>query len=424
MNDFLEVFRPVGELTASTSNKNYKMELGRRFAGTTALIEMSSDWYPTGVKRKPYQVESRTALIRVEGALSMDPWYWDETGYGEIQSDVQFALSDEDVDQMLLVINSPGGCCDGAYETADAIQAANKIKPVYAVAAPFAYSAAYMLASQARKIWAPEISGGVGSIGVYCIHFDYSKMLEKAGIVATIIQAGEGKTDGNSWEPLSKDAQARIQADIDRLYGAFVSRVAKGRSLTESAIMELGAHCYDGQARWKEAGLADSVGTPELAIAAIAKSAVGKTTFPLAAAGGNKGGNMKDDLNPEASTAPVDPKVPAPAAGTQSQPKADAKLLANLCTAAGREDLLTGFINQDLTLEAATAELIKLRASGQHKPGQAGANFEINGSMQPLSGVADKEYKSGSLAARMRSKLKASGIRPVSERSATGEVRG
>jgi signal peptide peptidase SppA len=407
--------RPA-QLAGSFTNPNYRVELGRRFVGQPALIQMESAWMPSNQQRKPYAVVERTALICIDGCLSMDPWYWDETGYGEIQAEVKFATEDADVDRSLLVINSPGGSTDGAYETADMIRKMGKVKPIYAVAAPCAYSAAYLLASQTERIWAANISGGVGSIGVYCVHFDFSKAMAEAGIVPTIIEAGEGKTEGNPWEPLSKAAKARLQAEIDRLYKEFVARVARGRSASESEIIKLGAHCYDGATAAIAAGLADRTGSPDDALAALAKDAERSKLNPLAAAGA-KGGLMKDPNSPAAEApAPTAPPVAAPAAPSvaAADPVNVAKEISSLCQLAGRQDLLTKFIDGAYTVDKAKAELLNLRAEGK-SAGGANSPGELSNGIDGLSGFADQKTPKGTQAERMRSKLKAMGITPASE---------
>lgn len=208
------------------------------------------------------------AIIPILGVLSNDAWYRDTT-YRQIRTAVQEALNDQEVKAILLVIDSPGGECDDAFETAAFLAQAATEKPIAAVADTMAYSAAYLLASQAARVWAPVTTGGVGSVGVYAAHVDYSEMLAKAGIKVTFISAGEGKTDGNPYEPLSESAQEELQTEVDRLYGEFVAAVARGRKLPESAVVKLGARLYEGSERSLAAKLIDAAGTWQDAFAAL-----------------------------------------------------------------------------------------------------------------------------------------------------------
>lgn len=217
--------------------------------------------------RAPYEVVNGMAVVDVSGVLMAEESYWDGWGvssYRRIASEIMGAVEAADVDGILLRIDSPGGETDGAFETARVIAEAAKKKPVWAVADVSAYSAAYLMASAAGRLIAAPESGGLGSIGVYALHMDYSGYLKEAGIRPTFIKAGDGKTDGNPYEPLSKAARDDWQAEVDRLYEAFVSAVASGRGLAESVIKnEIGARTYHGGDALVSMGLADGIGTFE-----------------------------------------------------------------------------------------------------------------------------------------------------------------
>jgi len=243
------------------------------------MIEMAavSDSY---AERKPYEVVEGVAVFGISGVLSNDPMFGD-TSYASIQDALRQADADPNVKSIVAVCDSPGGSCEMAFETAGLWADVNKRKPICAVADPNSYSAMYLLASQSSEIWAPQTSGGVGSIGVYAAHADMSQMLDKMGIKVTLISAGEGKTEGNPYEPLSESAYAEIKGDVDRLYGEFVASVARGRKMPESQVVKRGARLYRGSASALGSGLADRVGTPDEAWYAMAsKSSVASATIP------------------------------------------------------------------------------------------------------------------------------------------------
>lgn len=62
-------------------------------------------------------------------------------------------------------------------------------------------------------------TGGVGSIGVIALHVDQSVADSKNGLSYTAITAGARKSDYSPHEPLPTEAQARLQAEVNRLYG-------------------------------------------------------------------------------------------------------------------------------------------------------------------------------------------------------------
>ena len=187
------------------------------------------------------------------------------TSYAEITSLLDAAQADPAIDGILLDIDSPGGEASGSFELARQIREASTIKPVWAVANDAAYSAAYALAASAERLVVTE-TGGVGSIGVITLHIDQSVKDANDGYRFTAITAGTHKNDFSPHQPLTDDAKAELQAEVDRLYGLFVDHVATMRALSAGAVRTTEAGLFFGP-NAISAGLADSVGTFESAIA-------------------------------------------------------------------------------------------------------------------------------------------------------------
>jgi signal peptide peptidase SppA len=152
------------------------------------------------------------------------------------REDFRAALADDNVSAIIIDIDSPGGLIDQVPETAAEILAArNPDKPIVAVANTLAASAAYWIASAADEISVTP-SGQVGSVGVFTVHEDVSKMAAQMGITVTVISAGRYKTEGNPYEPLSKAAAAAMQVNVDDIYGMFVDSIAAGRGVAPAAV--------------------------------------------------------------------------------------------------------------------------------------------------------------------------------------------
>ena len=147
------------------------------------------------------------------------------TSYAEIQTKLGAAVRDPNVRGILLDIDSPGGETGGVFELAESVRAASTIKPVWAIANDSAFSAGYAIACSASRVIITR-TGGVGSIGVIALHVDQSVADNKNGLFYTAITAGARKSDYSPHEPLSTEAQARLQAEVNRLYDLFVTHVA------------------------------------------------------------------------------------------------------------------------------------------------------------------------------------------------------
>lgn len=211
-----------------------------------------------------YEVCEGTAIIPVIGELCHRGGYLDAmsglTSYTSIVASVRKAMLDDNVKNILLDIDSPGGEISGLYDATDAIASMRgKGKKIVAFSNERCFSAAYCLASAADEIWVSRTSG-VGSIGVVCFHKDASKAYQMQGVRITPIYAGRHKVEGADFMALSAEAHARIQSEVDVAYKLFTGTVAKNRSMDEKAVKDTEAGCFYGDAAMSE-GLADHVGS-------------------------------------------------------------------------------------------------------------------------------------------------------------------
>ena len=207
-----------------------------------ALLESFAPQLLAGPEARPQAKATHTlsaGQIGVFGVLGQSDWFAD-TDYAAIRSNVKRALADPSVRAIDLFVDSPGGSVLGLPETADAIHAANRVKPVRAFVTGIAASAAYWLASQASSITLTP-SGEVGSVGVLDLHADISKALENAGVKLTAVTAGEHKTERAPFTPLSDDARAHMQSGVDRWYGDFLGAVRRGRGARVPRDSKFGA---------------------------------------------------------------------------------------------------------------------------------------------------------------------------------------
>lgn len=218
-----------------------------------------------------YETVGSVALIQIDGTLvqklgTLRP-FSGMTGYDGIRQNFLTALYDDDVEAIVLDIDSPGGEVAGCFDLADTIYNARGEKPVWAILNESAYSAAYALASAADYITVPR-TGGVGSIGVISMHVDWSKALTDSGVKVTFIKYGDRKADGHPEIPLSDEALANFQSDIDAMGELFVETVARNRGLAASKVRDTQAATFLGE-RGVKLGLADAVMPPDAAFRAL-----------------------------------------------------------------------------------------------------------------------------------------------------------
>jgi signal peptide peptidase SppA len=383
-------------------------EVMQRIGARPALIRLANAGDFFG-ENAPYRIEDAVAIIDIVGPLSNAAWSWRGTTYGEIQDQLKIASADPNVRGILLNINSPGGETDNAFETADMIAALEK--PCYAVAATSAYSAAYLLASQADRIYCSPKSGGVGSIGVYWIHMDLSEAMKQAGIKPTIISAGEGKADANPYEPLSDSARADLKAWIDYLYGHFVASVSEGRDMSAAEVVKLGAKCFDGADASIAAGLADAPGDLSTAWVDMCNDIQRPSIQPMGARSSAATAAGKEPVMAEQQAAegkvPTAAEIEAMVTEARDKGFGAAAEIVDLCALAGEPGMAAEFITgrksvADVRVALLAKKVEKEKASTQGKelitgitPG-ADAGGQVQAKASPWRNVL------GSLGARLK----------------------
>lgn len=220
-------------------------------------------------QREAPKAPKAIAVIPIVGVIAKRPGWYTDVSSDRVGEAFDAAISDDRVKSIVLDIDSPGGQVYGTPELARKIYDARGTKPVVGIANSMAASALYYIGSAADRLYVTP-SGDVGSIGVYTMHVDQSKMLEELGIKVSIIKAGKFKAEGNPFEPLSDEGREYIQRDVDDIYADFVADVAKQRGVSKSDVV---AHFGEGRTLSARnavaAGMADGVATFEQVVARL-----------------------------------------------------------------------------------------------------------------------------------------------------------
>ncbi|MDD3028833.1 MAG: S49 family peptidase [Alphaproteobacteria bacterium] len=278
------------------------------------------------------------------------------------------AVADSQVKAILLDIDSPGGEAGGAFDFADQIYAARKSKPIWAVADDEAFSAAYAIAASASKIYVSR-TGGVGSIGVIAVHLDQSQAEADAGLKYTAIYAGARKNDLSPHEPLSDPARNVIQAEVNRVYGLFVSTVARGRKLSPDDVKATEAGMFFGPDA-VAAGLADKLGTFDDALSDLTAH-IAPSRLSLSPLRNPKPKDMRmtqeNELTIEAQgagTAPMQPSVDVDAIKVEAKKEALAYVaeVNDLCLLAGALNKAPDFIAKGTPVAEVRKALLTAKA--------------------------------------------------------------
>lgn len=253
----------VGDRSLTVDDMDMMAFEGRQFAAESTQTRKR--------RMKLFEEAGPIAIIPVHGTLtktqydSLDPESG-MTGYNRIEQKLDAAMADDDIKGIWLDVDSGGGEVGGMMSLARFIRDRVSVKglgsagkPVWAMASPYAYSAAYMLLS-AADYTIGSLDGGAGSIGVLCLHADYTEYLKEEGIKITVLRSGERKAKGNPYEELDDETRDHIQSQMDELYGMFCGLVAEFRGIPEKRVRETQALDYMPEAA-RAIGLLDEVST-------------------------------------------------------------------------------------------------------------------------------------------------------------------
>lgn len=207
------------------------VELGRDLLAMDLPTIEARDGAPSAAAVERFTLQRGIAVVPVRGILTpnsavLERWFGWSTYFGLIEA-LNELSSRADVSAIVIDIDSPGGLVTGCAGAAEAVAGARAIKPVHAIAAPLAASAAYWIGSQASSL--AVIPGGiVGSIGV-------------AMMASSIVGPDSW---GEQWysltssharakrpDPGTEEGMTELRRSLDEYEGLFHAAVSAGRAI-------------------------------------------------------------------------------------------------------------------------------------------------------------------------------------------------
>ncbi|MBQ6682559.1 MAG: signal peptide peptidase SppA [Bacteroidales bacterium] len=229
--------------------------------------------YAMDVKKK--DTDSRIAVIYAEGQVVPGKNTNGNTAvYGDdIVKALNDAAKDKKVKAIVLRVNSPGGAVTASEDMTHAVIEAKKVKPVIVSMSALAASAGYEISCFGTKIVAQPTTI-TGSIGVFATLPEVGQLLRnKLGITTDTVMTNKNSTGLTLMRPLSADARAMMQKNVEDFYITFTQRVANGRGLTREYVDSIGRGRVWTGLQAKELGLVDTLGGLTLALHIAAEEA-------------------------------------------------------------------------------------------------------------------------------------------------------
>jgi protease IV len=225
---------------------------------TTDLADYVLDRPELGSTDYTVSVVFATGVI-MPGESRFDNFQGKIAGSETIVAELESVGEDEDVDVVILRVDSPGGSALASDLIWKAIGEVQKEKPVIVSMSGMAASGGYYIACLADSIFA-DAGTLTGSIGVYAGKMSRSAMYEKIGVNREFITRGENALLFSDEGGFSKSQRELFQSQLDGFYERFLGKVATGRKMSRDE-----AHAVAQGRVWTgyqglEAGLVDDLG--------------------------------------------------------------------------------------------------------------------------------------------------------------------
>jgi protease-4 len=217
-----------------------------------------------------YTAKSKIAIVYAQGDIGRGEGDVITVGEGSMRRALQEARDDEAVKAIVLRVDSPGGDALTSELIWREIELTKKVKPVVVSMGNYAASGGYYIACNADRIFA-EKTTITGSIGVFGLLPNFSKLTNKMGIHAEQVATHQNAAEYSVFQPLNPGYAAYAQKGVERVYSTFLSRVATGRKMTVAQVDSLAQGRVWSGADAKKMGLVDEIGGLNAAIAYAAK---------------------------------------------------------------------------------------------------------------------------------------------------------
>ena len=263
-------------ILAAFASEYWAMEPGKLLAIVDLLVMQTE-----GGKFSAEEIEARiapataAAVARREGAVAIVPLRGiisprvsltpnSSTGGGAtaegFANQIEQMAADDGVKAIIVDADTPGGNVLGVDEASAAVAAVRGNKPIVVQVNGNLASAGYWIGASADEIVLTP-SSRAGAIGVRTAYDDLTAKLEKDGVAREILSAGKFKGEG-LLGPLSDEARAHINGELEAYYAMFVDRVAAGRGVSAQTVRDgFGQGRMLGAAAAVREGMADRVAT-------------------------------------------------------------------------------------------------------------------------------------------------------------------
>jgi protease-4 len=217
-----------------------------------SAVGMEIEWPPTGGDKS-----GKIALVHLDGMIG-------DAAARKTVNSIRKIRQDKDVKAVVLRVSSSGGAITPCETISQELQALKV--PVVVSFGNVSASGGYYVAAAADRIFCSKKTV-TGSVGVFGIRLDLTKLAAKYGITAEHVSVGDLAGVYSPMQPMTRKMKNNVGASIDRYYANFKNVVATGRDLPLDYVeMIAQGRVWTGD-QAKTNGLVDELGGLHRAIA-------------------------------------------------------------------------------------------------------------------------------------------------------------
>lgn len=214
--------------------------------------------------------QAQIGIIVAKGTIYDGEQLEGNIGSATLSKLLQRSRDDEDIEALVIRVDSPGGSAFGSDIIRQEIELTRAAGiPVVISMGSMAASGGYWIAANADQVWAAPTTL-TGSIGVFGLIPTFENTFNKLGVhsdgVGTSALAGIHRLD----RPMSPQASRIVQLNVENIYQRFLNLVAKGRELSREQVADLAEGRVWTGAQAHRLGLVDELGDLKDAVAAAA----------------------------------------------------------------------------------------------------------------------------------------------------------
>jgi protease-4 len=182
-------------------------------------------------------------------------------GGDEMAKLISQARADSSVKAVVFRVNSPGGSVLASDKIKTEIDLLRKVKPVVASFGDYAASGGYWISNSCDRIFSDKTTL-TGSIGCFSMIPDLSKTAKDVlHVGVTTVTSNKHGAMLSAIHTLDEDEIEALQAQVEDIYGDFVSTVAEGRDLSPEFVDSIAQGRVWAGTDALEINLVDQIGT-------------------------------------------------------------------------------------------------------------------------------------------------------------------